>query len=217
MSQDKILRDDVLAELDWEPRVNASHIGVSANAGVVTLTGHVENYTEKSAAEAATWRVKGVKGLAEEIIVRLPNSINRSDEDIAEAAVSRLSWDVSIPKNSVSVRVEKGWLTLTGEVQWHYQKQAAESDVSALWGVIGVSNETTVKSRINTTDISNSIRKALHRSWLFDADTITVKADGGQVKLGGTATSWHDKEVAESTAWLAKGATAVENNITVVF
>ncbi len=217
MSHDKTLQNEVLAELDWEPAVNAAHIGVSAKAGVVTLTGHVENYTEKSAAEAAAWRVKGVKGIAEEIAVRLPNSIKRSDEEIAEAAISRLSWDVSIPKDSVSVRVEKGWVTLTGEVEWHYQKEAAEQDIRGLYGVVGVSNQTTLKSRLNTADISDSIRTALHRSWLFDADTITVKADGGKVKLGGTTSSWHDKEVAGSTAWLARGATSVENNISIVF
>jgi osmotically-inducible protein OsmY len=217
MSHDKALQDDVLAELDWEPRVNAAHIGVSAKAGVVTLTGHVENYAEKSAAEAAAWRVKGVKGLAEEIEVRLPNSIKRNDEAIAAAAISRLSWDVSIPEDSVSVKVEKGWITLTGEVEWHYQKEAAEQDVRGLFGVVGVSNQTKLKSRVNTADVSDSIRTALHRSWLFDPDTITVKADGGNVKLSGTASSWHDKEVAGSTAWLAKGATSVENNISVVF
>lgn len=217
MSNDKTLQEDVQAELDWEPRVNAAHIGVSAKAGVVTLSGHVENYAEKSAAETAAWRVKGVKGLAEELEVRLPNSIKRSDEQIAEAALSRMAWDVSIPDNSVSVKVEDGYVTLTGEVPYYYQKEAAEQSVRGLYGVTGVSNHTTLKSRVNTADLGDSIRTALHRSWLFDPDTVTIKADGGKVKLGGTVSSWHDKEVAGRTAWAAKGATAVENHISVVF
>ncbi len=217
MKTDKTLQDDVLAELNWEPGINAAHIGVTAKAGVVTLDGHVENYTEKSAAEAAAWRVRGVKGIAEEIKVRLPDSIKRTDEEIAEAALSRLSWDVSVPRDAVSVRVQDGWVTLTGEVEWHYQKLAAENDIRSLFGVLGVSNQMTLKSKVNTADLSNDIRTALHRSWFFDPDTITVKADGGKVKLGGTASSWHDREVAATTAWSSNGTTSVENNITVVF
>ena len=217
MSTDKTLQNDVQSELDWEPRVNAANIGVSAHAGVVTLTGHVENYAEKNAAEKAAWRVKGVKGIAEELEVRLPNSIKRSDEQIAEAALSRMSWDVSIPNNSITVKVQDGYVTLTGEVPYYYQKEAAEHSVRGLFGVTGVSNQTTLKSRVNTSDISDSIRTALHRSWLFDPDTVTVNADGGKVKLGGTVNSWHDREVAGRTAWAAKGATQVENHISVVF
>ena len=217
MSTDKTLQNDVQSELNWEPRVNAAHIGVSAHAGVVTLTGYVENYAEKNAAEKAAWRVKGVKGIAEELEVRLPNSIKRSDEQIAEAALSRMSWDVSIPNNSISVKVQDGYVTLTGEVPYYYQKEAAEHSVRGLFGVTGVSNQTTLKSRVNTSDISDSIRTALHRSWLFDPDTVTVNADGGKVKLGGTVNSWHDREVAGRTAWAAKGATQVENHISVVF
>jgi osmotically-inducible protein OsmY len=217
MSTDKTLQNDVLSELDWEPRVNAAHIGVSATAGVVTLTGHVENYAEKNAAEKAAWRVKGVKGIAEELEVRLPNGIKRSDDEIAEAALSRMSWDVSIPTNAVKVKVEDGYVTLTGEVPYHYQKEAAEHSVRSLFGVTGVTNQTTLKSRVNTADLGDSIRTALHRSWLFDPDTVTIKADGGKVKLGGTVSSWHDKEVAGRTAWAAKGATQVENHIAVVF
>lgn len=217
MSTDKTLQNDVQSELNWEPRVNAAHIGVSAHAGVVTLTGYVENYAEKNAAEKAAWRVKGVKGIAEELEVRLPNSIKRSDEQIAEAALSRMSWDVSIPNNSITVKVQDGYVTLTGEVPYYYQKEAAEHSVRGLFGVTGVSNQTTLKSRVNTSDISDSIRTALHRSWLFDPDTVTVNADGGKVKLGGTVNSWHDREVAGRTAWAAKGATQVENHISVVF
>ncbi|WP_246715022.1 BON domain-containing protein [Aestuariivirga litoralis] len=214
---DKNLQDNVMAELNWEPRVNAAHIGVTAKQGVVSLTGHVETYSEKNAAEAAAWRVKGVKGIAQEIDVRLPNSVKHTDEQIAEAALSRLSWDVTVPKNSASVKVQEGWLTLTGEVEWQYEKNDAEYDVARLPGVTGVSNQITLRPRVDTTDISNGIRTALHRSWFFDPDTIRVKADGGKVTLSGTANSWHDREVAGSTAWAAKGATSVQNDITVAF
>lgn len=217
MFTDKNLQDNVMAELNWEPRVNAAHIGVTAKAGVVTLSGHVETYSEKNAAEEAAWRVKGAKGIAQEIEVRLPNSIKHTDEQIAEAALSRLSWDVTVPKNSTAVKVQDGWITLTGEVEWQYEKMDAEYDVARILGVTGVSNQITLSPRVNTTDISNGIRTALHRSWFFDPDTITVKADGGKVKLSGTANSWHDREVAASTAWAARGATSVQNDITVTY
>ena len=128
-----------------------------------------------------------------------------------------MSWDVSIPNNSISVKVQDGYVTLTGEVPHYYQKEAAEHSVRGLFGVTGVSNQTTLKSRVNTSDISDSIRTALHRSWLFDSDTVTVNADGGKVKLGGTVNSWHDRKVASRTAWAAEGATQVENHISVVF
>ena len=217
MSKDRDLQEDVMAELNWEPSVTAAHIGVTAKDGVIALTGHVDNYMQKNAAEAAAGRVKGVKAVAEELEVRYPYDSKRSDEDIAAAAINRLSWSVSVPKDAVKVKVEKGWVTLTGEVEWHYQKTAAADDVRGLHGVVGVSNEMTLKSSVNTNDISDNIRKALHRSWFFDPETINVTAVGGKIKLTGTVDSWHDKEVAGTTAWAAHGATTVENNLSVVF
>jgi len=215
MSNDNELKQAVLAELTWEPSVNVAHIGVTAKGGVVTLTGHVESFTEKQAAETATGRVKGVKAVAEEIEVRLPSEIKCGDEEIATAAIDRLAWDVSVPCNAVKVTVEKGRVTLTGQVEWYYQKEAAEQDVDGLLGVIGVSNTITIKPRVNALNLSDDIMSALRRSW-FDATTIKVTADGGKVRLTGTAHSWHERDVAASTAWAAPGATAVENNITVM-
>lgn len=213
MSQDSQLQSDVLAELKWEPSVNSAHIGVTASSGVVTLTGHVENFMQKRAAEKAAGRVKGVKGVAEEIEVRLPHSIKRDDADIAGAAINRLDWNSSVHLDSVKIKVEKGWVTLTGETDWNYQKTAAESDVRGLLGVLGVSNHITIKPRVNSSNLSDDIMRAMHRSWFFEPNTVKVSIAGGKVKLSGTVDSWHDWNAAESTAWAAPGVTGVENNI----
>lgn len=216
MSDDHHLQKAVLDELNWEPSVNAAHIGVTANAGVVTLTGHVESYAEKHAVEMAVLRVKGVKAVAMELDVKLPMDVKRSDDDIAAAALDRLGWDVSVPRDTVKINVEQGWLTLTGEVDWHFQKLAAEQDVHRLYGVTGVSNQITIKPRVNTSNLSDDIMHALHRSWFFDPQTIHVSAEGGKVRLSGTAPSLHDRQVAAATAWTAAGVTDVENDIAIV-
>ena len=132
MSKDSELKKVVLEELSWEPSVDAAHIGVTAKDGVITLTGHVDNYSAKSGAEKAASRVKGVKAVAEEIKVKLPYDVKRSDEDIAAAAVDRLGWNSSIPDGAIQVKVEKGWVTLSGTVDWHFEKEAAEFDIRAL-------------------------------------------------------------------------------------
>jgi osmotically-inducible protein OsmY len=214
MSHDRQLQEAVLAELGWDPSVVAAHIGVAANFGVITLTGHVESFAQKHAAENATLRVKGVKGDAEKIEVRLANNAMRTDDVIAAAAIDHLSWDVAVPRDSVQVQVENGWITLTGEVDWYYQKDAVEQDVRRLFGVVGVSNNTTIKPRRNASNISQDIFHALCRSWLFDPKTITVSARGGTVHLGGTVHSPHERNVAVVTAWAA-GATDVENDIAI--
>lgn len=212
MSNDASLKESVLAELAWEPSVTAAHIGVTARDGVITLTGHVKAYYEKHAAEAAARRVKGVKAVAEEIEVKLPFDVKRGDEEIAAAAVSRLAWDSSIPKDAIKAVVQDGWVTLTGEVDWHFEHDAAAKDVRALWGVVGVTNEIKIKPRVNTSTLSSDISKALHRSW-FDESNVRVTADGGRVKLTGKVDSWSDRMLAGTTAWAAPGATAVENDL----
>jgi osmotically-inducible protein OsmY len=213
MNNDTALQQAVQAELGWEPSVIAAHIGVAANAGVITLTGHVENYANKYAAEKAARRVKGVKAVAEEIQVRLSSDTTRNDGEIAAAAIERLAWDVSVPRDAVKVKVEKGWVTLTGQVDWHYQHEAAQQDVRRLWGVVGVSNLIDIKPRVNVSNLSDDIMHALHRSWNFDPRTIHVTADAGKVRLTGTAHSPHDRQTAAMTAWSAPGVTAVENDI----
>jgi osmotically-inducible protein OsmY len=216
MSEDGRLQKAVLTELGWEPSVTAAHIGVTANEGVVTLTGHVGSLAEKHAAEVAARRVRGVKAVAEEIEVRLPSDAERADDEIAAAAIECLKWDVSVPHDAVKVTVEKGWITLTGQVDWHYQRDAAAQDVRRLFGAVGVSNQITITSKVDVSNISDNIMHALHRSWFFDPKTITVSAQGGKVWLTGTANSPHDRQLAAATAWTAPGVTAVENNIKLI-
>jgi osmotically-inducible protein OsmY len=214
MSHDSQLQQAVLAELSWEPSVTSAHIGVTANAGVIALTGHVASFVEKYAAETAARRVKGVKAVAEELEVCLPDDSGREDSAIAHAAVDRLAWDVSVPPNRVEIKVEKGWITLLGEVDWHYQKDAAEHDIRSLLGVVALTNLITIKPRVNVMDLSNDITKALHRS-RSALKTIMVTTDGGQVRLTGSVSSWHDRAEAESTAWAAPGTIHVENDLVV--
>ncbi|SRR5271157_5307944 len=140
MSQDKQLQESVMIELGWEPSIDAASIDVTAHAGVVTLTGHVQSFAQKVAAERATARVKGVKAVVEQIEVKLPYDIERGDERIARAAIERLAWDTSVPPGTIEIRVEKGWVTLKGEVDWHFKKEAAEQAVRTLIGVVGISN-----------------------------------------------------------------------------
>ncbi|KQT56148.1 ornithine aminotransferase [Methylobacterium sp. Leaf456] len=215
MTMDKTLQTNVLAELGWEPSVTAAHIGVTAKDGVVTLTGHVQNYMEKHAAEKAAGRVKGVRAVAEEIEVRLPLHARKNDDEIAIAVVQRLDWNVSVPDGAVKVKVEKGWVTLTGEVEWQYQKAAAEHDIRGMLGVVGIMNHVTIKPRPNAATIGADITEALHRSW-YDPKTINVSTNGGVVHLTGTVHNWYDRQTAGWTAWGAPGATTVENDIRVV-
>jgi osmotically-inducible protein OsmY len=215
MSDDLQLKQAVLDGLKWEPSVNAARIGVTAKAGVVTLFGHVDSYAEKFAAERATRGLKDVKAVAEELEVGLPSSVKRGDEEIASAAINRMKWDSSIPTDAVKAKVEKGWVTLTGEVDWHYQKDAAADDVRRLLGVVGVSNEIAIKPRPNTSKIKDDIMAALDRSW-FDAGTIDVTAQGGKVKLTGRVESWYERDEATAAAWAAPGTTSVENDIHVI-
>jgi osmotically-inducible protein OsmY len=188
---------------------------VTAKDGVVTLTGHVATYSEKSAAEKAARRIKDVKAVAEEIEVRLPIDVQHGDEEIALAAVNRLAWDSEIPADSVKVRVEQGWVTLIGEVDWHYQQQAAANDVRGLWGVLGVSNQIILKTKPNSAKIRDDILRALDRSW-FDRSTIHVSAEGGKVTLSGNVGTWHERDQAYATAWAASGTTSVDNEISVI-
>jgi osmotically-inducible protein OsmY len=214
MTDDKHLKQSVLDELKWEPSVDSAHIGVSAKDGVVTLMGTVERYSEKSAAEAATLRVKGVKAVAEEIEVKLPFSVKHDDAEIAKTALDHLSWNVSVPKDGIKVTVSKGWVTLSGQVEWHYQRVAAADSVRTLWGVIGLSNEIMIKPTVNASDIKSNIMLALDRSW-FSSENVDVSANGGKVTLTGHVDHWDERDMAGVTAWAAPGVTAVTNDIRV--
>jgi osmotically-inducible protein OsmY len=216
MSEDSELQRAVLAELGWEPSVTAAHIGVTAPSGVVTLTGHVESFAEKHAAEQAAWRVKGVRAVAEDIEVRLAFERQRGDEDVAAAVLESLAWDVSVPPGSIRVRVEAGWVTMTGEMDWFFQKDAAEQDVRRLAGVVGLSNQVVVRARVEVPDLAERILHALNRSWFFDGNTIKVTAVGGNIRLSGSVRSPHERQVAAATAWAAPGTTSVDNELVIV-
>jgi osmotically-inducible protein OsmY len=214
MITDAQLQQDVLAELAWEPTVEAAHIGVAARDGIVTLSGHVSSYAQKLAAERAARRVKGVQGIAEEIEVELPALDQRSDEDIALSILNVLRWHSAIPLDAVKVKVEKGYVTLTGELDWQYQKDLASEDVHHIRGVRGVTNAITIKPRVKPQDIEARIKAALHRNAQIEAENIHVAASGGTVTLTGNVKSWYERSVAETAAWSAPGVTRVLDQIT---
>jgi osmotically-inducible protein OsmY len=209
---DHELQKDVLAELRWEQGVEASEIGVAVKDGVVTLTGKVDTYLKKWRAEEAAHRVNGVIAVANDIEVRTIGE--RTDTDIAAAAVHALKWDASLPADKIQVTVDKGWVTLKGELEWQYQKQEAERVIRRLWGVKGVSNLITLKPLASPSDLKKKIEDALVRSAQVDAKGITVEVHGSKAILKGKVRSWAERQEAERTAWLAPGITAVDNQIT---
>jgi osmotically-inducible protein OsmY len=214
---DTQIQADVLAELKYEPRVQPNEIGVAVKNGIVTLTGRVDSYLKKWEAEEAAHRVRGVKAVANEIEVRLPTSSERTDSDLAAAAVRALEWDALINIDKLDVTVSKGWVTLKGSVDWQFQKDDAERVVRRLTGVTGVSNLITVKPRVNPADLKQRIEKALVRSAETDAQNITVEVDGSKVILKGTVKSWAEKQEAERAAFAAPGVLSVDNRITISF
>ncbi|SDR63572.1 Osmotically-inducible protein OsmY, contains BON domain [Rhizobiales bacterium GAS113] len=217
MVNDKQLQQAVLDELAWTPAVTSSHIGVSANNGIVTLSGHVPSYWEKRAAEEATQKVKGVKAVAEEINVQLSSDGMLSDETIAERALSCLASDVSVPSDSVKVKVERGWVTLTGEVDWNYQKIAAEHGVHKIIGLIGLANKITVKPHVQPYEVRAKITKALERTAPFDVKNITIKADGGKVTLGGEVENRYEHDLVVNAAWAVPGVTQVNDHLNITW
>lgn len=208
-----MLKTDVLAELEWEPSINANEIGVAVSKGIVTLTGFVGSYNEKLAAEKAALRVEGVKAVAQEIQVKLAGSLMRTDEDIAEAALNRLKWAANVPDHKIKVKIENGWLTLSGHVDWNYQRKAAKNAVKDLIGIRGVSNLITINIMAEPSNIKEKIRQAFERNALIDADNVTVKIEGKKAILSGHVRSWAEKQQAGDTAWAAIGVNEVENNL----
>ncbi|HZP64630.1 MAG TPA: BON domain-containing protein [Terriglobales bacterium] len=210
---DEEIQKDVFSELKWDARLQPNEIGVIVKDGVVTLTGWVDSYLKKWEAEDAAHRVAGVKAVANEIEVKL--SIERTDPDIAEAAVRALEWDAGIPSDKVKVTVSKGWVTLRGEVEWQFQKADAERVIRRLSGVKGVSNLIMVKPTTTSSELKKKIEDALVRNAELDANRITVEVQGSKAILKGTVRSWAEKQEAEQVAWSAPGISAVENRITI--
>lgn len=212
---DESLRQSVLDELEFEPSVNATKIGVTVENGVVTLTGHVGSYAEKIAAERTVQRVKGVRGVAEEIEVRYPSEKKNHDDEIAQRAVQVIDWDATVPSGKVTVKVEKGWVTLSGDVEWQYQRMGAETAVRKLSGVIDVRNLIIVRPRVDAINVKHRIEDALKRNAELEADGIRVAATGGKVTLEGKVRAWHERGVAERAAWAVPGVIAVEDRLTI--
>jgi len=213
MKTDSELQRDVLDELSWAPDIEHGHIGVAAHKGVITLTGHVPNYAMKAAAERAVKRVRGVKAVAQEIEVRLMSQPKTSDEEIAGRILQLFSWDVTIPNDKIQVKVEKGYVTLTGEVDWNFQKRAAYTAAGRISGVLGVASYLTVRARPTASDVRERIVAALKRSTEIDAASIDVHVDGSKVRLGGSVHGWNERRIAEAAAWAAPGVLAVEDDI----
>jgi osmotically-inducible protein OsmY len=209
-----------MSELKWEPGIQSAEIGVGVRDGVVTLSGNVDSYAKKWAVERAAKRVAGVKGVAEEIKVSLLGSYKRSDADIARTASSMLNWNHQVPSDRVKVMVQNGWITLNGEVEWYYQKTAAEDAVRYLTGVVGVTNSISIKPpmpKVNVLEVKNGITEALKRNarLLRAAEKIMVEVSGSKVVLTGSVGSWADREEAEYSAFCAPGVSEVDNKLTV--
>jgi osmotically-inducible protein OsmY len=217
MKSDRDLQIDVLDELRWEPGVNATDIGVTVKDGVVTLEGTVDSYAEKWAAERAVKRLPGVKALAVELEVKLPGSCERNDADIARTAKNVLQWDVLVPHDRIKVTAENGHITLEGEVDWQFQRAAAERAVLRLTGVKGVSNQITVKPKVAPIEVKEKIEAALKRNATLDAQQIKVQADEGKVTLSGSVRSWAELDEAVSAAWAAPGVCDVKSLLTVSY
>ena len=216
MKSDSQLQQDVMDELQWEPRVHHANIGVAAKDGVITLSGFVGSYAEKIAAEKAARRVKGVRGLAEEIEVRLDSDAKTADPEIAKRIADMFDWSAMVPKHKIGVKVEHGWVTLTGTVDGHFQRKSASDLASRISGVRGVSNQIEVRAAASPSDIRERIMAAFRRNADLDASTITVAADGNTVRLGGKVHAWYERRIAERAAWSAPGVNRVEDSIIVV-
>ena len=214
---DSQLQHDVMAELEWEPAVDHADIGVAVNDGVVTLSGYVKNFTEKLAAEKAVRRVAGVRAIAEEIKVRLASDSKVADHEIAKRILDMIAWTVSIPNDVVKVKVEHGWVTLSGAVDWYFQSNDARKAAAKVSGVIGVSNLIEVKQHPAPADVKDRIVSAFKRQADLDAAAVTMITDGGTVKLSGKVHAWNERSIAERAAWSAPGVTRVEDHLTVSY
>lgn len=216
MISDAVLQQDVEEELRWRPEIDSDHVGITADNGIVTLKGYVPSYVQKRAAEAAVKRVAGVRGVVESLQVYLAGSNPTEDEELARRAINSLDWDALVPRACVKVTVEGGWVGLSGEVSWQYQKNAAENAVRKLYGVLGVINNVEIKRRLQPTDIKQSIENALKRSAELDCKEIRVAVANGTVTLEGTVNSWAARDQAEGAVWAAPGVMEVRDNLRIL-
>lgn len=213
-TDDKKIQEDVLLELEWDPEVNSSEIGVAVIDGIVTLSGQVDSYWTKKAAEDAAFRVKGVRGVAEDIVVTFIG-MERTDTDIVDAVTRSIKWNTSIPDESLDVKVENGRVTLEGEVAWEYQRKAAEDQAARITGVTGVNNYIKIKPRVQASIVKNSIQRALERSAEIEADRIDVSTEGTTVVLRGKVRTWSERNEVQRAAWSTPGVDRVENHLVI--
>ena len=216
MKTDKQLLQDVTEELAFEPSLDEKEIGVAVSHGIVTLAGRVKSYSEKLAAVRAVERVSGSAAIVNELIVNPLKMFERTDVDIAQAAGQALAWSSLLPPDRVKIRMENGWVTLEGELDWQFQREAAERAVHPLAGVRGVTNLITIKPMVKAEDVKRQITAALARSAALDAQAIKVEAHNARVTIKGSVHSWTERREAESAAWAAPGVVAVENDLAVV-
>jgi osmotically-inducible protein OsmY len=215
MRTDADLKRDVTAELAWDPSVDSTAIGVAVKDGVVTLTGHIDTFAQKHAAARAVRRVTGVKAIALELDVTLAPSHQRSDTDIAISAEHALKWNTLVPADTIRLDVDHGWVTLRGEVDWDFQRRSVEKAIRPLMGVVGISNEITLRIRPLAANVSRRIEEALMRQAVREAKHIQVSVEGTTVKLTGKVHSWQERDAAQGVAWTAPGVRAVINELTV--
>ena len=213
--EDTELRQHVIDELNFEPSIDAANVGVAVEDGIVTLTGHVASYAEKIIAERAVQRIKGVRGIAQEIEVRFSSEKKTADDQIAKRALDILAWYTTVPDGAIQVKVEGGWVTLTGNVDWQFQRISAAKAVRKLSGVRGINNLIEVTPKVLAADIKNSIETALKRSAEVEVNGIQVQVDGSKVVLDGRVRSWFEREAAERAAWAVPGVTAVKDYLAV--
>ena len=217
MKTDYEIHRDVIEELGWEPLLSASKILVTVHNGIVTLRGFVNFYSEKLAAERAVKRVKGVKAVAQDIDVRIHEHFIIPDTQIAESVVRALEWSSTIPHDQIQIKVDNGWVHLTGKVTWLYQKESAENIVSDLRGVRGVNNQITVQPLADAMIVKENIRKALQRSAYLEADRIHIETNGNKVTLKGSARSWNERKEVERAAASAPGVAEIDDQLAIIY
>ncbi|HEY9011117.1 MAG TPA: BON domain-containing protein [Devosia sp.] len=211
--KDSQLKQDILDELEFEPSIDANDIGVTVEDGIVTLSGHVPNYSQKLAVERLVSHLKGVRGIAEEIEVRYPNGPGMADDEIAARVVNTLKWSTLVPDNKVLVKVEEGWVTLTGKLEWNYQKVGAADAIRDIKGVTGISNQIELVQRVSSVDVKKRIEEALKRNAQLESDSIKVDVAGNKVILKGHVKAWSERRLVEQAVWATPGVTVVSDQL----
>jgi osmotically-inducible protein OsmY len=213
MTTDTEIQKNVMEELKWDPIMQSAEIGAIVKDGIVTLVGYVDNYSQRLAAENAVKRVKDVRAVAIDIAISLPDDQRRSDTDLAAAALNALKWSSFVPEDKIRLKVDGGWITMEGEVEWQFQKESAYSAVSDLIGVHGVINRINVRPNITPVIVKDVIKKALERSADIEADSINISTDGGRIVLKGKVRSWAERKEVERAVWATPGVIEVKDEL----